>query len=499
MLTGGGDLLITLCRLLETLLTHTRSTMYYNYRSLLSFFVAAGVLVGITACDSFTEGYDDDPANATTAETNLILNSAQVASILFHDGNHARISGMWTQQFTGSDRQYSGIENYNANAGDFDNLWITGYADVIGDLEEVKEDVRDTNPLVLGIAQVIQAHTYGTKAALHGSVPYEEAGAGEENLNPEVTDQMAVYDGVLSTLDDAISNLEEGGVSPGSQDIFFGGDAAAWIETAYTLRARFLLHMNRPGDALAAAQNGISSPANNMIGPHGNTRSVDTNPFWLFVVEERPSYLTANNSYAADLLDEESGSLDRSNAKTDESARFSYYFTGEAGGWELNTSSGAYFGQETDYPILTYVENELIKAEAELLANGDLDAALTALNNAREATDDKFPDADYYENYELDDFEDGGIANPQGESQGNALLREILEEKYLSLMGHLEAFNDVRRTDNFLGIPPTEGDQLPQRFFIAQAEVTANENIERPIPGLFEVTPANDAISYDGL
>ena len=64
----------------------------------------------------------------------------------------------------------------------------------------------------------------------------------------------------------------------------------------------------------------------------------------------------------------------------------------------------------------------------------------------------------------MSDFQSGGIANPQGESQRRALLRETLEEKYVSLMAHIEVFNDVRRTDNFLNVPPKRGDQLPQRF-----------------------------------
>lgn len=472
--------------------------MRYTYKLLFSLLLAAGLGLGVMGCDSLTEGYDEDPTSATTAETGLILNSAEVASILFHDGNHARIAAMWSSQLTGSDRQYSGINSYNANAGDFSNIWITGYADVIGDVSVVKEETRGSNPLMHGIAKVIEAHTFGTKTALHGDIPFSDASQGEGELNPTFDSQTDVYSDVIDSLDAAIADLQAGGISPGSRDVFFGGEAEPWIETAYTLKARFLLHTGDYQGALEAAQNGISDPDNNMVAPHGGTRSVDTNPFWLFHQEERPGYLTANDSYAAALLDERTSEY-RGNSKTDESARFEHYFTGDVGAWDLNTEEGAYFGMESDYPLVTYVENELIKAEAELHVNGATGDALAALNNAREANDVKFPSEELYEDYALSDFQSGGIANPQGESQANALLREVLEEKYLSLMAHIEAFNDIRRTDNFLDIEPKAGNELPQRFLIGQGEADANENAPDPIPGIFDPTPVNQNIDYTGV
>ncbi|MFB6230893.1 MAG: SusD/RagB family nutrient-binding outer membrane lipoprotein [Salinibacter sp.] len=471
----------------------------YHYRVLTSLLLVAVLSVGVLGCDSFTSGYDKDPNSATETTANLALNSAQVAAILYQDGNQARMASIFNSQLTGADRQYAGFNSYNVNSSDFDNMWVTGYADVIGDLSVVKEKTRGSNALVLGIAQVIEAYTFGTKAALHGSVPMKEAAKGDANLNPKFTPQMDVYSAVVGSLDVAISNLQAGGISPGDKDIFFGGEAQKWIETAYTLKARFLLHMNRPGDALAAAQNGISDPSNNLMASHGATRGVDSNPFWLFHDIERTGYLQAADSYAAKILDD-STSAYRGNAKTDESARFNDYFIGDPGGWDLNTASGAYFGQTSDYPLVTYRENELIKAEAYVLRDnsGDMASALTALNNAREAADAQYSGDDYYQNYEMEDFQSDSLANPQGESQRRALLRETLEEKYVSLMAHIEVFNDVRRTDNFLNIPPKRGGQLPQRFLIAQTEINANNNAPQNPPGIFEVTPANQ-FDYPGF
>ncbi len=454
------------------------------------------LVVGLVGCDSLTEGYDQDPNQPTDAPADLVLNSAQVASILFQDGNHARMAGMFSGHLTGSDRQYSRMNTYSVVAGDFDNMWITAYADVIGDLTVAKRKARAANNrLVVGIAKVVEAHTFGTLTALHGNVPFGQAAAGESNLNPAFDDQMTIYQGVVDSLDAAIADLEAGGISPGGLDVFYNGNADAWIEAAHTLKARYLMHMGQYEAALTAAQSGISDPSNNMVAPHGNSNYVDANPFYLFHDIERTGYLTANDSYAARLLDASTDAY-RGNAKTDESARFGHYFVTTDAGYDLNTAEGGYFGQATDYTLVSHVENELIKAEATLQSGGSAADALAALNTARAANSAAFDGG--YEAYELSDFADGGIANPDGMSQENALLTEILEEKYLSLMAHIETFNDLRRTDNFLGVPPKTGDQLPQRFLIAQVEVNANANAPEPIPGTFQATPANES-GYSGM
>lgn len=463
--------------------------------------------LGLIGCD-FTEGYNKNPNAPTDAPTDLKLNSAQVGSMVFQEDNYARIAGIWSGQLTGAQRQYSGLDSYNTTASGFDNMWVTAYADVIGDLQPVKSEARASkNRLVLGIAKIIEAHTYGTLAAVHGSVPFGEAAAGSDNLNPAFTDQSTIYGNVVDSLDGnngAIQDLQAGGVSPGSKDVFFGGDVQAWTEVAYTLKARYLLHQGNYTEALAAAQNGISSSENNMMGPHKGSQNVNANPFFLFQ-SERAGYLTAGNSHAAELLDSATGQY-RGNPKTNESGRLNYYFSGSQGSYDLNTSEGAYFGASKDYPLVTYVENELIKAEALLQANAPnpsnavLSDALTALNNARQANDQKLSSTDYYEDYVLSDFSSGGMAN-NGMSQANALLSEILEEKYLSMMGHIEAFNDLRRTENFIGVPlkTNSATRLPQRYLIAQAEINANSNAPDSPPGIFQVTPVNKSVAYTGL
>ncbi len=76
-----------------------------------------------------------------------------------------------------------------------------------------------------------------------------------------------------------------------------------------------------------------------------------------------------------------------------------------------------------------------------------------------------------------------------------ALLKEILEERYVSFFGQIEGFNDMRRTQNEtvvrVPIAPNTGTQLPQRFLYPQSEIDRNSSTPSPIPGMFVRTPVN--------
>jgi hypothetical protein len=100
-----------------------------------------------------------------------------------------------------------------------------------------------------------------------------------------------------------------------------------------------------------------------------------------------------------------------------------------------------------------------------------------------------------YDPYVAADFDNLGIENPSGISSANALLREILEERYITLFGQIEVFNDTRRTQNesIVRVPivPNTGSSLPQRFLIGDSEIDTNNNTPNPIPGFFEPTQVN--------
>jgi len=99
-----------------------------------------------------------------------------------------------------------------------------------------------------------------------------------------------------------------------------------------------------------------------------------------------------------------------------------------------------------------------------------------------------------YDPYVQADFENGGMNNPGGLDKTQALLKEILEERYVTFFCQMLGFNDVRRTrKESVGIKllPAIGDKLPERFFYDQEEINGNKNIPGQLPGLFDPTPVN--------
>jgi len=97
--------------------------------------------------------------------------------------------------------------------------------------------------------------------------------------------------------------------------------------------------------------------------------------------------------------------------------------------------------------------------------------------------------------YVYADFAPGGIDNNGTDSQSQALLREILQERYVTLIGQIEGWNDMRRTGNFLNLPlPAGKTQYPLRGLYSQIEQNTNPNCYKLVNasgyGLYEPVPA---------
>lgn len=468
---------------------------------------------GLAGCD-FTEGNDVDPNAATTATPDLLLNGGELGQIILQEGDGARISGILAGYFTGSDRQYAAIEEGRQNNDDFNGIWANAYQETLAQLDLARQAYEaGGNRVGAGIAKVHMALAYGTLADLFGDVPYTEALDAEQFENPAFDSQASVYAGVISMLNEAIADLQskQGSVSPAAE-IFYGttvGTASAnipnsYIEVAYTLLGRYNLNLQNYAAAEAAAENGISSPANDLVAPHGGSLGSNVNQFYEFGVLDRAGYLTANNAFAVRLF------ANSSNDLTDESERRAFYYSGATtAAADLNFDG--FFGFDAPFPIVTYAETQLILAEARLLSDGDQAGALTALNEYRDSLDDQFrrivrneagaatDTVGVYEPYTLADFATGGEANNGTDSQANALLREILEQKYLALIGSIQGFTDVRRTDNFIGTPGKNNGQVPRRFIYPRNEINANTSTPNPAPGVDVELPVFASYTYSGV
>lgn len=442
--------------------------------------------LGLTNCNKLVEGYDVNPNLPQDAPSDQQLTAAELGLGFVMSGEAARTANMWAGVFTGADRQYSSLNNYITASPDYDNMWANTYYQTVAQARIVQQKASQVNNKQLqGIAQVIEAQSIGTATDLWGDIPY--SGILVPNSPPAFDGQAAVYTALQTTLSSAITNLGQNGVNPGSRDVFYAGNTTRWIAAAHSLKARYFLHVKNYASAITEARAGIASSAGDMLMPFDGTIGSAANPYYDFLDNSRPGYMSADGAYAAQLLQS------RTNSKTDETARFEYFYTTQ-GYYNLdpNFVDGA-FQPNSSFPLVTYVETQAILAEA-LVRTGDLPNSLVALNNIRAANTTAYSGSTYAA-YTAADFVAGGLLNPTsgGLSQTNALLLEVLREKYLSLIGQIEEFSDVRRTANLIGVPKnvTSAPSLPQRFLYPQSEINTNPNVPSPIPSLFTKTPVN--------
>ncbi len=461
--------------------------------SLLLFAILSTVLL---SCDSLVDGLNDDPNLPTEAPSDIILTGTQVGLIQALEGDLARRCGMWSGYFTGEAQQYEGFYNYIPTAGDFNAGWEDLYANAIRNAKVAQQtaETEGNTGIITGITDVLYALAAGTSTALWGNVPFSQAGDYNNFPTPSFEDQADVYAGLQVLLDGAISNLGTGTGRPATgTDLFFNGDPDRWTEVAWTLKARFYMDTREYQSAYEAALNGIGSASNSMVASHSSARGTE-NLYYQFFAGNRDQDLSSRGAHIVGLLNPEASGY-RGNARTNETARFGFLLISTAESAVPNTDG--IFSIDSSFPLVSFEENLLTLAEAGVRAR-NFDIGLGHLNEFRAyMSAGGYIGADplQYDAYDAADFDAGGMENQDGISSENALLREILEERYITFFGQIKGYIDVRRTldesNVRVQLTPNTGDRFPQRFLYPQTEVDQNPNTPDPIPGIFTATPIN--------
>lgn len=438
-----------------------------------------------TGCD-VDKSINDNPNEITLSDVDarLFLNGAQLANVIVQVGHLNRISGMFSGQLVGYTSLYSNIYGYSLSTVESNGEWRRAYTGVVTNARHIIESAPD-DKLLVGIAKVLEANAIGTLAILMGDVPYAEIGG---TVDPKFDSQKSVLSAVSTLLDAAISDLGSASSRKESYDIYFGGDKDKWIAAAYTLKARYALANKDYAGALSAANSGISSAAGDMLYvPRGDAaiNAGDKNLFYTILAGSRTGDIGNAGSYLLEILDPSNAKY-RGNTKTNEKARHGYYTIDESSG----SGNKGVIEQFEPQPLATYTENQLIKAEAS--ARSGFASGLAALNAYRAWLDGggrlnaNFDvAADYnYDPYVEADFAAGGMENADNISKDNALLREIIEERYVSGFGSYMPFNDQRRlrgageTALIPAFPlnTTAATQHVERIPYAQDEISTNPN-----------------------
>jgi hypothetical protein len=439
--------------------------------------VGLGLISTLVGCSKFLDAPKAvaDPNNPTGASINQLFVGIEANIFGQQEGPVAMIVCEWMQQCAGVNGRFVDQQGvYSITAGSFDGSFESIYtAGGLGQIKKVEGLADQANDkLYKGVTEVLEAINMMFATDIWGDVPYSQA-AGT-STTPTFDAQMTIYANLLTLLDQAITDMNAGGTGPGSYDLVYGGDKTKWTQAAHTLKARIYLHrVEKLGNgeytnALAQAQLGISAPGNDWKTQHTSATS-ERNMWAQFQTTSFGNDLVAGSTL-----------VDLMNQQAD--ARLPEYFAkdpnGAYGGYNVTTQatavkdispiigSGRTDNVSFAQPIITYDENQLIKAEATFVTSGAA-AAAPFLNSVRTA------------------HGKSAIATPT--------LADIMNEKYITLYQNLEAWNDYKRTCLPVMHPARGKAVIPGRLYYGQTEEQTNPNTpSSDQQNLFTVRNTND-------
>jgi len=302
----------------------------------------------------------------------------------------------------------------------------------------------------------------------YGDVPFTEAGLGSENLQPAVDTQQSLYTKIQTLLDQGITNLkttDNSGYDAIPGDIIYNGNIDKWTRLAYTLKARYAMHLTKRNgvqaarDALTYLQNGFTSNDDDFqLSFSEKTR----NPWYKSVIIKQNSAVFTV-LFSEQLINYMNGT-DYPTVAPDPRI-FDYVdnrgaanYIGAANGNEGAATDGTpantylnensyYFRFNSPLVLVTYSEALFLKAEAEFLVNGGTTTSIGSNQSAYDAYKDGIEanmnklgiDTTLRDAYLSDPAIDVGVANLK--------LEHIMKEKDIALLLNPEIFNDMRRYD----------------------------------------------------
>ena len=215
----------------------------------ISAFLLAGTLLG--SCSKYLD-INQNPNAAS---------QAPIAGLLAHGTNASATSTFdisnitsYYVQYLAAPSQGSDLDTYNPI--DPSSTWTYIY-DVMTDMSAMRSQAISKNlGAYEGVADILMAYNLHLSLNIWGDLPYSEAFQGATDFTPKLDDQKSLYDTCLSLLDRGISLLGDAandGQLDANSDFIHGGDNAAWVKTAWLIKARLLNEITKQPDYDPAA------------------------------------------------------------------------------------------------------------------------------------------------------------------------------------------------------------------------------------------------------
>jgi hypothetical protein len=437
------------------------------------------------------------PNSPSSVPLPTLLSSIEVTSSYNMGADASHMTNMFTQHVAGLSTQPQAWDKYNvdAEAGNFfDNMYTNSLKDLtilISQAQNQKLTVYE------GIGKVLMANSLGVLTDMYGDIPFSQGLNGEVTQYPSYDRQEDVYINIQRLLDEAISALKQpntAGILPGNDDLIYKGSATKWLAAAYSLKARYSIHLSKINstkagqDALAALYEGA-----NYRGVPSNADDMDL-VFGTVVNQAHPWYhwVLVRNDFRlgkvfVDLLNRGAGDPRRRFfAKANTAGA---YVGSVAGNADANTSQlGDYYNRpNAPVTLMSYAETKFIEAEARIRVNINDPLAQRALTDAITASINKVTGGT------ATTAEINAVIAGFGTLAGTfeQQLATIINQKYIALFTQPEAWVDWRRTGYPMltasvggvnGLNPT-GD-IPRRLPVPLSERVNNPNAPKVAPNL---------------
>jgi hypothetical protein len=432
-------------------------------------------LLASSGCKKFID-VNTDPNNAVDGTEATMLPPVEIAIADEMYGGNAAFIVQNFMQTTAINQPPPQIGTYLEINSDLDGDWSVYYSTVLINLKIINtKAIADGKLNYAAIAQILSALALGNATDLWGDIPYSQALQGTANLSPVYDKQEDIYKDIQTLLDKGIADINAGTTTvPSSDDFFYTGDMSKWKMLAYSLKARYYMHLTKaPGyTAAAQAQLALTALTNAMQSSDDDLQYMfpgaagQTNPWYNNF--NQVSTAVISSDFVDTLVTRNDPRLSKMVSPSTETGLYTGREIGDAAAGDLESysyPSSYYMGIGAGVYMMSYSETLFLKAEATYIVSGYA-AAQSIYQSAVTAHMAKV-----------------GVAaadittylNSRGTLTAANAEQRIIEEKFISNYLNLEIFNDWRRTGypTMVKVPNALSD-IPRRVLYPEVEITTN-------------------------
>ncbi|PVD51202.1 SusD/RagB family nutrient-binding outer membrane lipoprotein [Terrimonas sp.] len=468
-------------------------------KKILNIALLAVLALSFSACEKYLDDKFENPNLVSEAPINPLFATATYGTAM----NEYRLgyNVSYLTQYQSSSSQGSDADIYNEV--DYSTTWRNFYSTMMNISEMNKLAEKTSAYYHLGVGKLLMAYNLNMLITAFGDVPYSESLKGLDELTPAFDNQQTLHATTLQLVEEGITNLERTDALAEidkPSDVIHGGNVAAWLKTAYAMKARFLNQLSKTGsynstdilsalesayesnndDATATAFDGLS-PWNSVAVDNANlnldgwlsTNIVNAMNGTTYGVFDPRLPLIATITKFGDYRGTRNGAGRIGTGTDDEESYLSL--------------DGFYSKGGAPLQLVTYAEMKFIEAEAAFRA-GDKETAYNAYLAGIAANMDKIG---------VSSADKQTYINDPVVSVGkdNITLKLIFKEKYIVMMLNTESWVDMRRFDyDYDGFEMPLNAALPD--FIRRLAYPSVE-ISRNGPNVPEISGLDERLWWD--